>query len=64
MIHQQTPNQAETSANVYCPMCTHTVNAFVVPQQRRGYKVKPGQRCARCHSALDAGVVMWLHQAA
>lgn len=55
--------KGEFKARVYCPMCTHTVDA----QARmlgKVAKVRPGQKCPRCSSALDAGVVMYLPQAA
>lgn len=64
MISKSTQLAApEVPAAVYCPICTHTVTANVVPI-RKAYKVKPGQRCARCQSAIDAGVVMYLRNAA
>jgi hypothetical protein len=52
-----------TTAKVYCPMCTHTVDA-TVEQQGRHTKVKRGQKCPRCSGALDAGYVMYLQRAA
>lgn len=48
---------------VHCPLCTHRVPA-VVEVSRRSVRVKPGQRCARCNSALDAGYVLQLERAA
>lgn len=42
--------------DVYCPICTHTVQADAMVKDRR-LKVKSGQRCARCGSQLDAGYV-------
>ena len=63
----QMPNQVERQASVYCPICTHTVTA-VVTTGRKGFKpaliVKPGQKCQRCHSSIDAGVIMWMQEAA
>ena len=53
----------ETHGTVYCPMCTHTVDATIVVGRRASY-TKPGQKCARCHASLDAGYVMRLDQAA
>jgi hypothetical protein len=47
----------------YCPICTHTVPAEVIWRGRR-LVVKPGQKCARCHSQLDAGYIMRADQAA
>ena len=53
----------ESRGTVYCPMCTHTVDATIIVGRRSSY-VKPGQKCARCHASLDAGYVMKLDQAA
>jgi transposase-like protein len=50
-------------AKVYCPICTHTVDATVRTDGRRA-KVTPGQKCARCSGSIDAGVVMYIPQAA
>ena len=51
------------AGGVYCPICTHTVEAEV---QMAGklVRVKPGQKCPRCASALDAGYVMRFGRAA
>jgi hypothetical protein len=48
---------------VYCPMCTHTVDARVVRKGKR-LVVASGQQCSRCHSALDAGYVIRRDRAA
>jgi hypothetical protein len=48
---------------VYCPICTHTVEAEVALINRNA-RVKPGQRCARCAASLDAGYVLRYEQAA
>jgi hypothetical protein len=48
---------------VYCPICTHTVPAEVIWSGKRVI-VRPGQKCARCHSQLDAGYIMRTDQAA
>ena len=55
--------QREMTGLVHCPMCTHRVPATVLVG-RRSAIVKPGQHCARCHSALDAGFVLELQRAA
>ena len=55
------PKQA--TAKVYCPMCTHTVDANVEPQGRH-MRVSHGQKCPRCSGALDAGYIMYLERAA
>ena len=54
---------APATAKVYCPMCTHTVDAEV-EQHARHLRVKRGQKCPRCSAALDAGYIMYLDRAA
>jgi hypothetical protein len=49
--------------SAYCPICTHTVPAEVIWKGKRMF-VKPGQKCARCHSQLDAGYIIRTDQAA
>ena len=56
-----------TTAKVYCPMCTHTVDATVEHHPRhapRQMLVKRGQKCPRCSGSLDAGYIMYLERAA
>ncbi|MFN3325158.1 MAG: hypothetical protein ACK5AZ_16810 [Bryobacteraceae bacterium] len=53
----------ESKGFVHCPICTHTVEAIVVLQNRTA-KVKPGQKCSRCQATLDAAYVLRLDQAA
>jgi hypothetical protein len=63
MIRKRTSELVEARGQVYCPICTHIVEATIV----RGYKrdfCKPGQLCAHCHSSLDAGYVLHWDQAA
>jgi uncharacterized protein (UPF0212 family) len=48
---------------VYCPMCTHTVEAMIVFNPR-SLRVAPGQKCPRCAASLDAGYVMRTDRAA
>jgi sarcosine oxidase delta subunit len=48
---------------VYCPLCTHTVPAEVILKGKRVI-VRPGQKCARCHSPTDAGYVFRRERAA
>lgn len=50
-------------ASVYCPICTHTVEADIVVVGRQA-RVKAGQKCPRCHASLDAGYVFRQPQAA
>lgn len=53
----------ETHAFVYCPICTHTVDATVVSNGKTA-KTKVGQKCARCSASLDAGYIMRMDRAA
>ena len=53
----------ESKGWAYCPICTHTVEAQVVLQGRR-VMVKPGQKCPRCASALEAASVVRFEVAA
>jgi hypothetical protein len=48
---------------VYCPLCTHTVQANISFTPRSA-KVTPGQKCPRCSSSLDAGYVLRIEHAA
>ena len=41
---------------VYCPLCTHTVEALVEHVGRHA-QVQAGQKCPRCASSLDAGYI-------
>lgn len=55
---------AETHVSkVYCPMCTHTVEAEIVHLGQHA-RVKDGQKCARCGAALDAGYIFRIDRAA
>jgi hypothetical protein len=48
---------------VHCPICTHTVEALVISTRKHSF-VKPGQRCPRCDSSLDAAYVLSYGRAA
>lgn len=50
-------NGSSGVATVYCPICTRMVEAEVIVKRKRTF-VKPGQKCPRCSSSLDAGVVV------
>jgi uncharacterized protein (UPF0212 family) len=65
VISQEKPEirQHQYKGYVHCPMCTHTVESQVVARGRSVF-VKPGERCPRCNSALDAGYVLRIDQAA
>jgi len=54
VMNMQTPKEFKGWA--YCPICTHTVEAQVVVLE--GGCVKPGQKCPRCSSALEAACVV------
>lgn len=53
----------ESKGYVHCPICTHTVEAQVVSMGRHAI-AKPGQKCPRCGSTLDAGFVLRMDRAA
>jgi len=57
------PAPATSIAKVYCPMCTHTVDATVEYDTKHA-RVKRGQKCPRCSGSLDAGYIMYLERAA
>ena len=63
ILTKQPVIKTEAKGWVYCPICTHTVEATVL-LDRKSAKVSPGQRCHRCSASLDAGYVMRLNQAA
>jgi len=50
-------------ALVYCPICTHTVEALAGFTGKKPLVV-PGQKCQRCASSLDAGLVVQFREAA
>jgi len=50
-------------ALVYCPICTHTVEAEAGFAGKKPLVV-PGQKCSRCASSLDAGLVVQFREAA
>jgi len=58
-----TKTPATSTAKVYCPMCTHTVDAGVELHAKHA-KVSRGQKCPRCSGSLDAGYIMYLQRAA
>ena len=53
----------EMKGFVYCPICTHTVEAVVLTNGKTA-KTKPGQKCARCSASLDPGYIMRMDRAA
>jgi transposase-like protein len=53
----------EAKTQVYCPLCTHTVQAMVTYSGKHA-KVTPGQKCAHCGSSIDAGFVFRYDRAA
>jgi hypothetical protein len=59
----QTRQQREVKAWAYCPICTHVVETPAIGAGRR-VVVKPGQKCPRCQSALEAASVIRYEYAA
>jgi len=57
------PKQKPYEGRVYCPICTHTVAGTVALVNKKPVVV-PGQKCARCASPLDAGIVLQILEAA
>lgn len=53
----------ESNGPVYCALCTHTVQALIVTL-RKQTRTKPGQKCPRCSSSLDAAFALRLSKAA
>ncbi len=53
----------ERTAEVNCLICSHRVPAQVWVD-KRGARVKSGEKCARCGSSLEAGYVLTLRPAA
>jgi hypothetical protein len=59
-IEEQAAPAANTARGfVHCPICTHTVEAPITVQGRRMF-VRQGERCPRCKSNLEPGVVLRL----
>lgn len=56
-------SKSYTKGSVYCFTCTHNVEADLVPMGRR-ILIRPGQKCPRCSSSLDAAYVVVHSQAA
>ncbi|MDX2150627.1 MAG: hypothetical protein SFV54_07825 [Bryobacteraceae bacterium] len=63
IARKQTQPKSESKGFVHCPICTHTVEGQVVMAGKHVY-VKPGQKCPRCASTLDAAYVLRLERAA
>lgn len=59
----QTPKAISEKSSVYCPICTHTVEAEIVHKGKQAF-AKPGQKCGRCHASLDAGYIIRYDRAA
>ena len=55
--------EQQAKSQVYCPMCTHTVEAMVTYAGKQA-KVTPGQKCAHCGASIDAGFVFRYDRAA
>ena len=57
------PKQKASKGLAYCPICTHTVETPIVIFGKRTF-VKPGQKCPRCGSSLEAGWIVGYEVAA
>ena len=57
------PQTKEHRGEAHCLICSHRVSAQVLVD-RRGARVKPGEKCSRCGSNLESGCVLALKQAA
>ncbi len=53
----------ELRGEVHCLICSHRVAAQVLVD-KRGARVKSGEKCGRCGSNLESGCVLALKQAA
>ena len=63
MILIAKPQVKSYAGSVHCPICTHTVEAEILAVGKT-VRVRPGQKCPRCASSLDAGYVLRQQQAA
>jgi len=59
----QQRQQRIEKGRVYCLICTHTVDAEIVTNGEKS-RIRLGQTCPRCASALDAGYVVEFERAA
>jgi uncharacterized protein (UPF0212 family) len=57
LLRMQSQGSRELKGWAYCPICTHVVETPVVVTGRK-LVVKPGQKCPRCGSALEAASVV------
>lgn len=57
------PEMKRYTGGVHCAICTHTVEAEVLAAGKT-VLVRPGQKCPRCASSLDAGYVLRQQRAA
>ena len=61
------PQVRMETGKVYCPMCTHTVEAEIERNpvgHRQRSAVKPGQKCPQCSASLEAGYIFEIRRAA
>jgi DNA-directed RNA polymerase subunit RPC12/RpoP len=54
---KKAPGNIQATTHVYCPLCTHTVDASVTYAGKIP-RVTPGQKCSHCGSSIDAGFVL------
>ncbi len=53
----------ESRGIVYCPICTHSVEAVILGQGKLA-KTRPGQKCGRCSASLDPAYIFHYDRAA
>lgn len=63
MFQMKKPETRKTTAQLHCPMCTHTVPGEIEYRARK-MRVMPGQKCQRCHASLDSAAVLYVREAA
>ncbi len=64
-VQEQAVEKAQGAVKgwAYCPICTRTVEAPVVGSGRK-VRVRPGEKCPRCSSSLEAACVVRYETAA
>jgi ribosomal protein S27AE len=56
-VTMESQGQRDVKGWAYCPICTHVVETPVKVTGRK-IVVKPGQKCPRCGSALEAASIV------
>jgi hypothetical protein len=55
--------ETKVTGRVHCPICTHTVPAEIVLKGKH-IRIVAGQKCGRCRSSLDVGLIVQIPEAA